>query len=78
MSTKYTLYQLRRQKARYDLPSGRVEVWNEWWVTETEIPRDVVVTLAVALVAVVALFCMLWYACDMAVDLAQQAYGVVI
>ena len=78
MSTRQSFYQLRRQKSRYDLPSCQVEEWNEWWVSETTVPRDALAAIAVLSLAVVVLFCMLWCACDMAVDLARQAYGAVI
>lgn len=42
------------------------------------LPRDLSRLFVVLVVCVIVLFCMLWYACDLAVDLAQQAYGVMI
>lgn len=79
MSTEISLYQLRRQKARYELPDEQERKMVFLCLPLLPVlPRDLSRLFLVLAACVIALFCMLWYACDMAVDLAKQAYGVVI
>lgn len=79
MSSEISLYQLRRQKARYELPEEQPRRMVFLCLPLLPVlPRDLSRLFLVLLACVVVLFCMLWYACDMAVDLAKQAYGVVI
>lgn len=78
MSTSQSFYQLRRQRSRYAAPSWQVDEWNEWWVSESDATRGWAVA-AVALAVVAALlFALFWHACDTAVAVAQQAYGVTL
>lgn len=79
MSTEISLYQLRRQKARYELPEEQERKMVFLCLPLLPVlPRDLSRLFVVLVACVIVLFCMLWYACDLAVDLAQQAYGVVI
>ena len=74
MSTEISLYQLRHQKARYELSDPRMGRM----VFVPVLPRECVAALAIMAACSAVLLLMLCYACDMAVDLAQQAYGVTL
>lgn len=79
MSTDTSLYQLRRQKARYDLPEAQPRrVVLLCLPLPQALPRDVGALLVVTCAIIAALLVLICCACDIAVGVAQQAYGVTL